>query len=162
MADSRDKGMRGEYQIRDTLRESTGLQWERVPGSGGYGAQHGLKGDIYLPHATGKMSKYAIEVKWYKDEQLTSNILKATTSQIERWWEQTTREAGEMNAKPMLVFKKDRGTWLACFEYGDAIDNYIGFLEQSDYIMIQKAGTVLVICDFNKWLESVNLEDLIK
>lgn len=47
--DSRDKGKRGEAQVRDLLRERTGLQWERVPGSGAYGANHGLKGDVYLP-----------------------------------------------------------------------------------------------------------------
>lgn len=113
MADSRQKGQRAEYAVRDLLREATGVQWERVPGSGGFGSQHGLKGDIYLPNSTGLMSKWCLEVKHYKDEHFNSNILKttATKSQLEKWIEQTEREAGEMNAMPMLIFKKDRGAW---------------------------------------------------
>ena len=93
MVDSRDKGKRAEYDVRDLLREKTGLGWERVPGSGGFGAQHGLKGDIYLPIPTGKRSVYCIEVKHYKDDTITSNLMNATVSTIEKWWEQTTREA---------------------------------------------------------------------
>ena len=34
VVDSRAKGARGEYLVRDLLREHTGLQFERVPMSG--------------------------------------------------------------------------------------------------------------------------------
>ena len=34
MVDSRAKGARGEYLVRDMLREATGLKFERVPASG--------------------------------------------------------------------------------------------------------------------------------
>lgn len=162
MADSRNKGQRGEMQIRDLLREATDLQWERVPGSGGYGAQHGLKGDVYLPPATGSISRYAIEVKWYKDEQFTSNIFNKTNSQLEKWWEQTAREADEMSAKPILVFKKDRGSWLACITYDDAVDNYLDFLEQHTHCMFFKNGESLVLFDFKDFLNNINKEDLVK
>lgn len=162
MADSRQKGQRGEMQVRDALREATGLQWERVPGSGGYGAQHGLKGDVYLPPATGHISRYAVEVKWYKDEQLNSNILNATNSQLEKWWEQTAREAGEMSAKPMLVFKKDRGTWFACLDYDDVVDNYLDHFENVTNLLFQKNGQILAICDFKQWLAAIELKDIVK
>ena len=35
MVDSRAKGARGEYLVRDMLREATGLKFERVPASDG-------------------------------------------------------------------------------------------------------------------------------
>ena len=47
MVDSRAKGARGEYLVRDMLREATGLKFERVPASG---ALEYLKGDIYVPN----------------------------------------------------------------------------------------------------------------
>jgi hypothetical protein len=47
MVDSRAKGARGEYAVRDLLREYTDLQFERVPSSG---ALEYLKGDLYIPH----------------------------------------------------------------------------------------------------------------
>ena len=44
MVDSRAKGARGEYLVRDMLRAHTNLQFERVPSSG---ALEYLKGDLY-------------------------------------------------------------------------------------------------------------------
>ena len=46
MVDSRAKGARGEYLVRDMLRESTGMQFERVPNSG---ALEYLKGTYMYP-----------------------------------------------------------------------------------------------------------------
>jgi len=45
VVDSRAKGARGEYLVRDILREFTGHQFERVPSSG---ALEYLKGDLYV------------------------------------------------------------------------------------------------------------------
>lgn len=158
MADSRDKGMRGEYQIRDLLTEVTGLEWARVPGSGGFGAHHGLKGDVYLPHATGKMSKFAIEVKWYKDEQLNSNILKQTNSQLDKWLDQTYREADQMSAKPMLVFKKDRSAWYVAIDKCETD----AFLLPDPYMTYYYNGREVAIMDFKEFLAAVDTEFLVK
>jgi hypothetical protein len=162
MADSRQKGQRAEYAVRDLLREATKLEWERVPGSGGFGASHGLKGDIYLPHATGRMSRFAIEVKHYKDEHLNSNIMKKTSSQLDKWLDQTYREAEQMSAKPMLVFKKDRGAWLV------AID-MIDFRELADKLVSANPTLVytynersVYVLDFKQFLSYVAVGDLVK
>ena len=69
MVDSRAKGARGEYLVRDILREFTGYQFERVPSSG---ALEYLKGDLYVPHAK---NKYCIEVKNYESSPLSDKIL---------------------------------------------------------------------------------------
>tara|TARA_Y100001956_G_scaffold82846_1_gene106113 strand:- start:1534 stop:2031 length:498 start_codon:yes stop_codon:yes gene_type:complete len=165
MADSRSKGQRAEYAVRDLLREATGVDWERVPGSGGFGSQHGLKGDIYLPNSTGLMSRYCIEVKHYKDEHFNSNILKPTEakSQFEKWLIQTERESAEMNAKPMIVFKKDRGNWFVGVPTGDTILDYIED-EIIPYAIIHASLDVQAyhIVDFKEFLNIVPLEELAK
>lgn len=158
MVDSRDKGKRAEYAIRDMLKDKTGLGWERVPGSGGFGAQHGLKGDIYLPHATGRMSKFAIEVKHYKDEHLNSNILKDSSSQLDKWLDQTYREAEEMNARPLLVFRKDRGAWLVAIDKCETG----AFLMPDPYMTYYYAGREVAIMDFKEFLATVDTEFLVK
>jgi len=109
VVDSRQKGTRAEYQVRDLLRKQTGLQWERVPGSGGFDAAHGLKGDIYVPET--KLI-HCIEVKHYQDDVVNSNIFNDSVSQLTKFWQQTVREAGEINKEPLLIFRKNRGKWL--------------------------------------------------
>jgi Holliday junction resolvase len=115
MVDSRAKGRTAEYKVRDLLRKRTGLEnWERVPLSG---AGH-IKGDVYLSNS---FNYYCIEVKSYKDDQIHSNLLNDTNSQLEKFWEQADREAKEMKAEPILVFKKDRGKWLIATEVAEMI-----------------------------------------
>jgi hypothetical protein len=163
---SRDKGVRAEYAVRDLLREATGLEWERVPGSGGFGASHGLKGDIYLPAPTGHMSKWCLEVKHYADENFNSNILKQakTQTQFEKWLVQTERESEEMNAEPMLIFKKDRGAWFACVptshDFGDKARRAI---HPHAIINIGTNLREYVVVDFKALLALPNIkEELVK
>jgi Holliday junction resolvase len=159
MVDSRDKGTRAEYQVRDMLKKHTGLGWERVPGSGGFTASHSLKGDIYLPPSVGKSSAYTIEVKHYKETQITPNLFNPTVSILEQWLAQTFREASEMNAKPILVFKHDRAKWLAALPIEDADE----FLDSDiPYIIVHKAGYEVLILLFTTWLASKTVEDLVK
>ena len=129
--DPRAKGSRGETEIVKLLTEATGFKWARTPQSGA--TQH-IKGDVYIPLTEGKVSKYLIEVKLYADDQITSNILNPSVSQIEKWLEQTEREATHMASEPMLVFRKNHGKWLcAVKEYYSEL-NHLKFVKKSyDY-----------------------------
>ena len=103
MVDSRAKGARGEYLVRDMLREHTGYQFERVPSSG---ALEYLKGDLYVPHAK---NRYCIEVKNYADSPLTDKIFTAPkTNNLIQWWKKLERQAERGNQLPMLFFKYNR------------------------------------------------------
>lgn len=161
---SRDKGTRAEYAVRDLLKEATGLGWERVPGSGGFGSQHGLKGDIYLPNSTGVMSRYCIEVKHYADEHFNSNMLKPTKtlSQMEKWIQQTEREASEMNAKPMLVFKKDRGPWFAAIPVDDPTCTLLDDVVPFSIIALSTGVRTYKVVDFKLLLTRIGKEELTK
>jgi len=105
VVDSRAKGARTETLARDMLRKYTGLAWERVPSSGALDAKHGLKGDLYVPNY---VNNYCVEVKGYAEDHINSGLLTHKTPQIVEWWQQTQRQAFQVNKLPLLIFKYDR------------------------------------------------------
>jgi Holliday junction resolvase len=105
VVDSRQKGARTETLARDMLRKHTGLAWERVPGSGALDAKHGLKGDLYVPN---KNNLFCVEVKGYAEDHINSGLLTHKTPQIIEWWQQTQRQARQVDKLPLLIFKYDR------------------------------------------------------
>lgn len=103
MVDSRAKGARGEYLIRDMLREATGYKFERVPASG---ALEYLKGDLYVPN---ERNRFCIEVKNYADSPLNDSIFTAQkTNNLIRWWKKVVIQAEGGNQEPLLFFKYNR------------------------------------------------------
>ena len=109
MVDSRAKGARGEYLVRDMLREYTGHQFERVPSSG---ALEYLKGDLYVPHAK---NKFCIEVKNYESSPLSDKIFTAPkTNNLIKWWTKLERQAEGGNQEPLLFFKYNRSPVFVC------------------------------------------------
>ena len=105
VVDSRAKGNRTEILARDMLRKYTGLPWERVPSSGALDPKHGLKGDLYIPS---KNNLYCVEVKGYAEDHINSGLLTHKTPQILEWWQQTQRQAHQVDKMPLLIFKYDR------------------------------------------------------
>tara|TARA_B110000503_G_scaffold140876_1_gene232927 strand:+ start:6614 stop:7081 length:468 start_codon:yes stop_codon:yes gene_type:complete len=109
MVDSRAKGARGEYLVRDMLRELTGLKFERVPASG---ALEYLKGDLYVPN---QRNHFCIEVKNYKESPLSDRIFtQPKTNDLIRWWKKVVVQAEGGDQKPLLFFKYDRSKVFVC------------------------------------------------
>ena len=103
MVDSRAKGARGEYLVRDMLREHTGYQFERVPNSG---ALEYLKGDLYVPH---EKNRFCIEVKNYESSPLSDKIFTAKkTNNLIKWWVKLLQQAEGGDQEPLLFFKYNR------------------------------------------------------
>jgi len=103
MVDSRAKGARGEYLVRDMLREHTALQFERVPASG---ALEYLKGDLYVPHAK---NRFCIEVKNYESSPLSDKVFTARkTNNLIKWWIKLLQQAAGGDQEPLLFFKYNR------------------------------------------------------
>ena len=113
VVDARAKGARTETTVRDLLRKLTGLGWERVPGSGALDPKHQLKADLYVP---GRTNLYAVEVKGYAEDHLNSSLLTSKNPQLIEFWKQTTRQAEQVNKKPLLIFKFDRSKIFVAFE----------------------------------------------
>lgn len=116
MIDSRAKGRTAELKCRDELRKLTGLMWERTPMSGALDAKHKLKGDLYIPETS---LKYCVEVKHYADDHINTKLLTSKNPMLYQWWEQTIREAGQMDRDPLLIFKHNRSKWFAAFNNWD-------------------------------------------
>ena len=103
MVDSRAKGARGEYLVRDMLREATGLQFERVPASG---ALEYLKGDWWVPN---EKNKYCIEVKNYAESPFNDKVFTAQrTNHLIKWWKKIIVQAEGGGQRPLLFFKYNR------------------------------------------------------
>jgi len=102
MVDSRAKGARGEYLVRDMLRDATKHKFERVPSSG---ALAYLKGDIYIPDAD---NAFCIEVKNYEKSPFSDKIFTNKTNYFLLWWEKIVKQAELKLQQPLLFFKYSR------------------------------------------------------
>ena len=143
MVDSRAKGARGEYIVRDMLRDATGLKFERVPASG---ALEYLKGDLYVPN---QRNHFCIEVKNYKDSALTDRIFtQPKTNNLIRWWKKVVIQAAGGDQKPMLFFKYDRSKVFVCTEQKP--------LSTQQYLYIAFLDCYVLLAD--EWLESETVE----
>ncbi len=144
MVDSRAKGARGEYLVRDMLREHTGHQFERVPSSG---ALEYLKGDLYVPHAK---NKYCIEVKNYADSPLSDKIFTAPkTNNLIQWWRKLVYQAEGGNQLPMLFFKYNRSPVFVVTEFEP---------EDTDYMYISSLNCYVSLAE--EWLTTEEVEFL--
>ena len=121
MVDSRAKGARGEYLVRDLLREYTDLQFERVPNSG---ALEYLKGDLYVPH---EKNRFCIEVKNYAESPLTDKIFTAPrTNNLIKWWAKLLQQADGGGQEALLFFKYNRSpVFVVTEEPPVATENYM-------------------------------------
>lgn len=143
------KGTRFELTVRDKLTKKTGVAWDRVPMSGA----GSMKGDLYCKS---NHYFYCIECKSFKDSVIQENLLSAKSNNLFSWWSQTMREAKEMNRKPALVFKKDRGKHLiAVLEVIPEL-NRISLVSDlgEDFVDVS-------IYIFDDWLNHLEVGDLI-
>jgi hypothetical protein len=146
MVDSRAKGARGEYLVRDMLRDVSGLQFERVPNSG---ALDYLKGDLYVPHAK---NKFCIEVKNYAESPLTDKLFTARkTNNLSRWWKKVVQQAKGGNQEPLLFFKYNRSTVFV-------VTDIKPLNEKSDYLYINWLDCYVLEAAF--WLNEEKVEFL--
>lgn len=132
MVDSRAKGARGEYLVRDMLREHTDLQFERVPSSG---ALAYLKGDLYVPN---KRNIFCIEVKNYSESPLTDKIFtQDKTNNLIRWWRKIVQQARDGEQEPLLFFKYDRSRiYVVSERQPEILEKYVHISWLSCYVML--------------------------
>lgn len=103
IVNQRQKGNRGEYLVRDLLRDKTGIKFERVPASG---ALPYLKGDLFIPPADNCI--FCIEVKNYKESHFNDKILTNKSNLFKIWWNKIKVQAPQNNKEPLLFFRYDR------------------------------------------------------
>lgn len=138
MVDTRTKGLRGEYAVRDILREATGDMWERTPTSG---ALEYLKGDIYIPN---EKQLAVIEVKNYKDPTLNDKLLTSKTANLQKWWPKLKLQAQTAKCLPLLFYKYDRSKWF--------VVTNIEPLKSKNYIYVGPMDCYSMVAE--EWLKS--------
>lgn len=143
MVDSRAKGARTESSIRDLFRKHTGLQWERVPGSGALDQKHGLKGDLYVPN---EKNIFCVEAKGYAEDHLTSAVLTSKSPQLLKFWEQAVRQGKQVDKLPLLVFKHDRSKVFVAFDSSHLPNG------KYPYILINRDGYEFFVALLEDWL----------
>ena len=142
MVDSRAKGARGEYLVRDLLRDHTNLQFERVPMSG---ALEYLKGDLYVPN---EKNFFCIEVKNYAESPLSDKILsQVKTNNLLRWWRKLVTQALGGKQRPLLFFKYNRSKIYVGTETKPEYRSYIYISDINCYV-----------CIADQWLEKEEVE----
>ena len=143
MVDSRAKGARGEYLVRDMLRQATGLQFERVPSSG---ALEYLKGDLYVPHAK---NRFCIEVKNYEKSPLSDKIFTAPrTNNLIKWWKKLEQQAKGCDQEPLLFFKYNRSVvFVVTHILPENSDHFLHIKWLECYVMVAE-----------EWLETEQME----
>jgi Holliday junction resolvase len=130
MVDVRAKGAKAETDIKNILKKHTGLNWERVPGSGALDEKHGLKGDLYLVN---KENIYCVECKHYESDHLTSQILTSKNPQLIEWWTQAVRQGKQVDRKPLLIFKHNRSKIFVAYEDMPSVDYRVIFVQSMGY-----------------------------
>lgn len=141
MVDSRMKGQRGEYLVRDMLRQATGLSFERVPASG---ALSYLKGDLYIPDAK---NIHCIEVKNYESSPLNDKIFTNKTNYLINWWEKLLRQSELKLQKPLLFFKYTRSKIYVATADKPEVTKYMYISWLDCYVMLA-----------DEWLENEKVE----
>jgi Holliday junction resolvase len=146
MVDSRAKGARTETQIRDILRKYTGLQWERVPGSGALHEKHGLKGDLYCINSN---NLFCVEVKGYAEDHLTSALLTSKTPQLIEFWKQAVRQGQQVKKAPLLIFKFDRSKPFVAFGTDTCLPDGL----QYPYLYVSREEHEFFVALLEDWLQ---------
>jgi Holliday junction resolvase len=141
MVDSRSKGQRGEYLVRDLLRKHTGLQFERVPSSG---ALSYLKGDLYLPDQN---NRFCIEVKNYEKSPFTDKMFTNKTNYVVAWWAKIIEQASIKDQDPLLFFKYSRSKVFVVTDIRPENTRYSYFSWLDCYILLAE-----------EWLENEKVE----
>lgn len=145
MVDSRAKGARGEYAVRDMLRAATGEQFERVPMSG---ALAYLKGDLYVPN---RHNRFCIEVKNYAESPLTDKIFtQEKSNKLSLWWAKLKTQAKGGNQDPLLFFKYDRSKVFVVMEDEP--------LNTNKYLYIAWLNCYIMLAD--EWLDKEGVDFL--
>lgn len=129
--------------LRDALRETIGVEFEKTPQSGGSHLKKGWKlaGDISTPDPDWP---FCTEMKWREKWSLEG--LWSKKCKLWEWWEQVRRDAELTDLIPVLVFKRNGIKPLVMIVAE-------GVLEVDDVMFFADPnGTPIAVMQLTKWL----------
>lgn len=113
---SKKKGNANEREVGKFLKLWTGLEFNRVPQSGGlrWKSAEGITGDLVCED---KSFPFCVETKHYK--KLTFSKVLRSNSSIYTIWQQAKRDAYRAGKKPMLILRHNgmpKGEFMLYFD----------------------------------------------
>jgi hypothetical protein len=119
---TKKKGNRTELKVASFFKEWSGWEFTRVPMSGGlqWRNRASVSADIICAEE-GIKWPYSVEVKGVKDINF-EKLLYDAKSEVEKFWEQTTRDAKSSNKLPLLFMRYNglpKGFFFVVMKYGD-------------------------------------------
>jgi hypothetical protein len=110
-AKSKQKGNRYERRCAKLLSEFTGINFRKVPASGGFNkfggqvvAEHVFSGDVICDK---KEFLFSVEAKNQKTFSFVAMLKSPDTAKFTEWWRQCVEDAAKVDKLPMLIFKPD-------------------------------------------------------
>lgn len=150
--DSKDKGDRGEYAVRDLLQEWWGTDFAKTPKSGGFSTKKfrrdwNAEADVVTPDES---FPFAVEVKW-REGWCFEQIITAPKTEIWEWWEQAKGQSEDKLT--LLVFKRNYKPWFCMMRVQDDHDEYQkDFIKASPFRVIDRQGKAAYIRLFSDLL----------
>jgi len=112
---SRNKGATFERKIAKVMKEATGFNWARTPGSGAFATRTGinsLQGDIFCEEEF----PYLIECKAYEKIPLHLFAQELKSCLIRKWLTKLAGQCDLAGKQGLLIFKENRGKIMAMYE----------------------------------------------
>lgn len=130
MVNSRQKGATGEESLRTLLNEATGLEFNRVPGSG----SGKIKGDLYIHKEN---NRFCIEVKNYAESPFSDKIFTNKTNNLTLWWDKLRNQSKLVGQEPILFYKYNRSKFFVVTEIKPQVTKqFVYFSWLNCYIML--------------------------
>lgn len=139
MTDSKDKGDRGEYAVRDIMEAWWGSDFAKTPKSGGFSTKKFRKdwnaeADIVTPDDT---FPFAVEVKW-QEKWILDDLLTRPKTKIWDWWEQAKGQSEDKIT--LLIFKKNFKPWFCMMRIDDLNYEQTQFVTSAPMRAIDRQG----------------------
>lgn len=151
MANGKRKGNKNERELTKWFQEWTGLEFQRVPQSGGlrWGNRDNIVGDIICTdERKGRNFPFTIETKFHKDINFQHLLLEVKGNKILEFWDQAKSD-GEATGKIPLLFMRINGmakqTWFVGLDADLFNKHFIKYLKPEYTILtFKKPGYNLV------------------
>jgi hypothetical protein len=144
---SKAKGKRYERHIAKILTDFTGVNFRKIPGSGGFNktggvvvADHAFSGDVICDDPG---FLYSIEAKNRKNYTLTSLIKSPPTAPFTEGWYQCLEDAKRTSRKPIMFFKPNHNDDWLCFRESDFLE--LGLDKANHFVFNVYRGRILRI-----------------
>jgi len=134
---SKKKGNANELECAKFLKEWTGLEFNRVPQSGGlrWKNSEGVTGDLVCED---RSFPFSVETKHYKDIKFDEKL--KSTSFVFKVWDQALRDAERATKHPLVILRKNgmaKGDYMV-YIHSKLVAKYV-----KEYIVLETQEIVL-------------------